>query len=71
MIYTTLLFFFKPDCRVLQFGSSVNGFGAKGCDLDLFLDIDDEKASSDKNKVSGQYFMVSTFDMYVKNCGEG
>ena len=27
------------DCRVHQFGSSVNGFGVRGCDMDLLLDL--------------------------------
>ncbi|GFO01492.1 histone-lysine N-methyltransferase SETMAR [Plakobranchus ocellatus] len=31
---------YYPVCRVYQFGSSVNGFGMQGCDLDLFLDLD-------------------------------
>lgn len=26
-------------CSVVLFGSSVNGFGVKGCDIDIFLDI--------------------------------
>ncbi|KAM7370170.1 hypothetical protein PAMP_011445 [Pampus punctatissimus] len=29
-----------PECTVRPFGSSVNGFGKLGCDLDMFLDLD-------------------------------
>nr|XP_023679429.1 poly(A) RNA polymerase, mitochondrial [Paramormyrops kingsleyae] len=29
-----------PECVVRPFGSSVNGFGKLGCDLDMFLDLD-------------------------------
>ncbi|KAJ3611296.1 hypothetical protein NHX12_021312 [Muraenolepis orangiensis] len=29
-----------PECNVRPFGSSVNGFGKLGCDLDMFLDLD-------------------------------
>ncbi|XP_029955866.1 poly(A) RNA polymerase, mitochondrial [Salarias fasciatus] len=29
-----------PECSVKPFGSSVNGFGKLGCDLDMFLDLD-------------------------------
>ncbi|CAG5895546.1 unnamed protein product [Menidia menidia] len=29
-----------PECTVKPFGSSVNGFGKLGCDLDMFLDLD-------------------------------
>ncbi|XP_029826984.2 speckle targeted PIP5K1A-regulated poly(A) polymerase isoform X1 [Ixodes scapularis] len=30
---------FFPACSLDLFGSSVNGYGARGCDLDLFLDF--------------------------------
>ncbi|KAM9337725.1 poly(A) RNA polymerase, mitochondrial [Symphorus nematophorus] len=29
-----------PECTVKPFGSSVNGFGKLGCDLDMILDLD-------------------------------
>jgi len=28
-----------PSCRALLFGSSVNGFGKAGCDLDLVMQL--------------------------------
>lgn len=29
-----------PHCTIKPFGSSVNGFGKLGCDLDVILDLD-------------------------------
>ncbi|KAM6976397.1 poly(A) RNA polymerase, mitochondrial [Aplochiton taeniatus] len=29
-----------PECTIRPFGSTVNGFGKLGCDLDMFLDLD-------------------------------
>ena len=28
-----------PDSAVYQFGSSTNGLGIKGCDMDLYLEL--------------------------------
>lgn len=36
---------FSVDSKVHLFGSSVNGLGTKGCDLDLFLDLSLEESS--------------------------
>ncbi|XP_066573899.1 poly(A) RNA polymerase, mitochondrial isoform X2 [Amia ocellicauda] len=29
-----------PECSIMPFGSTVNGFGKLGCDLDMILDLD-------------------------------
>lgn len=34
---TNILKPYYPECIVEMFGSSVNGFGCKGCDLDLLF----------------------------------
>ncbi|KAJ6666762.1 hypothetical protein lerEdw1_020486 [Lerista edwardsae] len=39
-----------PDCSVNPFGSSVNSFGKLGCDLDMFLDLDDIGKSTTRRK---------------------
>lgn len=38
LLHTILKPYF-PGCSVVLFGSSVNGFGMKSCDIDIFLDI--------------------------------
>ncbi|XP_010883903.1 poly(A) RNA polymerase, mitochondrial isoform X2 [Esox lucius] len=42
-----------PECKVRPFGSSVNGFGKLGCDLDMFLDLDGISGRSLKKLKAG------------------
>ncbi|XP_004425313.1 PREDICTED: poly(A) RNA polymerase, mitochondrial [Ceratotherium simum simum] len=51
-----------PDCTVRPFGSSVNSFGKLGCDLDMFLDLD-EIGKFSAHKTSGNFLM----EFQVKN----
>ncbi|XP_055286006.1 poly(A) RNA polymerase, mitochondrial [Moschus berezovskii] len=51
-----------PGCAVRPFGSSVNSFGKLGCDLDMFLDLD-EIGKFTAQKTSGNFLM----EFQVKN----
>ncbi|KAM8731834.1 poly(A) RNA polymerase, mitochondrial [Acanthopagrus schlegelii] len=47
-----------PECAIKPFGSSVNGFGKLGCDLDMILDLDGisgRKAKTPKSGSSVEY----------------
>lgn len=40
-----------PNISVLPFGSSVNGFGRKGCDLDLVLNLELNKIENANSRL--------------------
>lgn len=42
-----------PECTIKPFGSSVNGFGKLGCDLDMILDLDGITGRKTKMPKSG------------------
>ncbi|KAH9494838.1 hypothetical protein Btru_017943 [Bulinus truncatus] len=52
---TKLFSKYFENCSVHQFGSSINRFGTKGCDLDLFLYFSNEKAAVTKPRVQLPY----------------
>lgn len=42
-----------PECNIKPFGSSVNGFGKLGSDLDMFLDLDGISGRNTKMVIMG------------------
>lgn len=56
---------FFPSCSVLPFGSSVNGFDAHGCDLDLLLDLEPTKSlqSSARGSPGAEESILSDIDL--------
>lgn len=55
----------RPGCSVLPFGSSVNGFDAHGCDLDLLLDLEPTKSlqSSARRSPGAEESILSDIDL--------
>lgn len=51
-----------PNANVLPFGSTVNGFGKIGCDLDMALRFDNPSQSSTENDHMPLAFQGNTFD---------
>ncbi len=43
-----------PECSIKPFGSSVNGFGKLGCDLDMILDLDGISGRNAKMVITGE-----------------
>ncbi|XP_074424089.1 speckle targeted PIP5K1A-regulated poly(A) polymerase [Larus michahellis] len=59
---------FFPGCAVLPFGSSVNGFDAHGCDLDLLLDLEPTKslqAAATRDLPASEDSILSDIDLAV------
>lgn len=51
-----------PNAKVYPFGSTVNGFGKIGCDLDMALRFDNASQSSNENEHMPLAFQGNTFD---------
>ncbi|XP_014214156.1 poly(A) RNA polymerase, mitochondrial-like [Copidosoma floridanum] len=51
-----------PNIAVLPFGSSVNGFGKQGCDLDLCLVLDENSMEKPTSRLVFQTKSISLYD---------
>lgn len=56
-----------PGCCVHMFGSSANGFGVRGCDMDLFLDLNLDAATDEQYKQVHKRFDFCCFSGTVQN----
>ncbi|KAG9469354.1 speckle targeted PIP5K1A-regulated poly(A) polymerase isoform X1 [Eleutherodactylus coqui] len=61
---------FFPGCQLLPFGSSVNGFEVSGCDLDLHLELSDNKQEKEDPNIGDGSVEVKMEDIGKHLSGE-
>lgn len=58
-----------PNATVYPFGSTVNGFGKTGCDLDMILRYDQDTTASNDNQEMPLVFQGKNFDKLTMDDG--
>ncbi|KAJ0059724.1 hypothetical protein NL108_011210 [Boleophthalmus pectinirostris] len=59
-----------PESSIRPFGSSVNGFGKLGCDLDMFLDLDAISAGSSNMRATSERAVTQSVLSVIAECLE-